>query len=202
MSFFDFFNKKKKNESTRKNNEPIPDDAIVFVDHSNGVGAMSGREMNDFIMKFQNSIGSLIVNHIEGMKRALNHPASNDPLNKVIELKNDIQYVITEKMQLVLNDGRSHSKAVTDKEKTVLINVTCIKCTLPELREKYEQEAGPYLNLLGKYLFLAQQSGITNLVHIIYCYSSDADQQAVTAAYINLSNSLFVKPNELHSFEL
>ena len=217
MGIFDFL-KKKNDKSQQKNDSSqnyqgngqhirqegipedgkywnIPDEAVVF--HDNGI--TSGKGLKEMVLKFQDSIGSLIVNHLEGMKKAMNDSSLNSPLDCVIKMKDDLRDVIIEKMQLVLKDGESHSRAVTDINRTVLINITCLNCKLSELKEKYEREVGPYMNLLERYIMMAQQNGIMNFVHIIYCYSPAGS--AITAAYINLSGGLFIKPNELISDE-
>jgi len=191
--------KKSYNEQNISNDTGIPNNATVFLDNNFGVNVMSGKEINDFVNNFQNSIGTLIVNHFEGMKKAMNESISNAPLDRVINMKDEIKEIIIKKMQLVLKDGESHSMAVTDLDKTVLINVTCIKCKLSELKEKYEREIGPYLYLLQRYISMAEQNGLKSFVHIIYCYSDNGG--GITATYMNLSTKLFIKPNELISDE-
>jgi hypothetical protein len=184
----------------KKKSANIPNDADVLFEMNNGYRVMTGGELNNFILKFQESIGSLIITHIERMKRALNDHTSSDPLDCVIKMKDDLKNIVIEKMQLVLRDGESHSRTVTDRKKTVLINITCLKCKLSELKEKYEREVGPYIILLGRYVSMAKQNGLKNFIHIIYCYSADGGG-GITAAYMNLSTGLFMKPDELISDE-
>jgi len=203
IGIISFIIDKIKKRNSKSQNEPMGDyqnnipgfpDNAVFI-HENGI--MSSQEMKKFILNFQDSISSLIVKHFEGMKRALNDSGSNYPLDRIINMKDDIKYVILEKMNLVFQDGQSHSRAITDLNKTIMVNISCIGCRLHELKEKYEKEVGPYIYLLDNYARMTQQNGMNSFVHIIYCYYNG--EQAITAAYLNLSNGVFIKPNELIS---
>jgi hypothetical protein len=114
----------------------------------------------------------------------------------VDNILDQIVFIILEKIQLSIQDGRGHSSAITNDE-LPLIAISTWPCSKLELKEYWTKQHGSYVEYLADRAVMAGNKGNSCFIHLFFCYSNTQQTASISCSYINGLSGFCIIPEEL-----